>query len=220
VGMKIKYIGHACFLVTTDSGIRIITDPYEPGCFDGALKYRPVGEEADVVLVSHDHADHNDIASVSGNPQVVTEAGSNTFNGINILGVSTYHDTSEGSERGSNIIFRFETDGLALCHLGDLGHTLDDATAHQLRPVDILMLPVGGFYAIGSEEADSLIASLMPKLVIPMHFKTEGVDFPIAPVDDFLSGRKGVARGWDSEVEVITSNLPKGVLVLEPAKLP
>ena len=218
--MKIKYIGHSCFLVTTGSGTRIITDPYEPRAFDGALKYRPVGEEADIVLVSHDHADHNHTASVSGNPRVVEEAGANNIEGINILGVSTYHDTSEGSERGANIIFRFEADGLALCHLGDIGHTLDDATAKQLEPVDILMLPVGGFFTIGSKEVGSLIDSLMPRLVIPMHFKTDGVDFPIAPVDDFLSGRKGVVREGASEVEVTASSLPEGVLVLEPAKLP
>ena len=159
--MKIKYIGHSCFLVTTDSGTRIITDPYEPGCYDGAVKYRPVGQEADIVLVSHAHADHSHIASVSGNPRVVEESGAKTIDGIKILGVSTYHDTSEGSERGSNIIFRFEVDGLALCHLGDIGHTLDDATAHQLKPVDILMMPVGGFFTISSEEADALIDSLV-----------------------------------------------------------
>jgi L-ascorbate metabolism protein UlaG (beta-lactamase superfamily) len=218
--MKIKYIGHSCFLVTMQNGTRIITDPYEPGAFDGAVKYRPVGEEADIVLVSHDHADHNHIASVSGSPRVVDEAGANTVDGINILGVSTYHDTSGGSERGSNIIFRFEADGLALCHLGDIGHTLDDATAHQLRPVDILMLPVDGFFTIGSDEADALIDSLMPRLVIPMHFKTEGVDFPIAPVDDFLSGRKEVIREGESELEIFPGKLPEGVLVLNPANLP
>ena len=218
--MKIKYIGHACFLVTADNGTRIITDPYEPGSYDGAVKYRPVGEEAEIVLVSHGHPDHNHIASVSGNPLVVDEAGANTVDGIKILGVSTYHDTSQGSERGGNIIFRFEVDGLALCHLGDIGHTLDDATAHQLRPVDILMLPVGGFFTIGSHEADSLIDSLMPGLVIPMHFKTEGVDFPIAPVNEFLAGRKEVLWEGESEVEVTAANLPEGVLVLNPANLP
>ncbi len=218
--MKIKYIGHSCFLVTTEGGTRIITDPYEPGSYDGAVKYRPVGEDADIVLVSHGHPDHNHTASVSGNPSVVDEAGANTIDGINILGVSTYHDTSEGSERGGNIIFRFEADGLALCHLGDVGHTLDDATAHQLRPVDILMLPVGGFFAIGSDEADDLIDSLMPGLVIPMHFKTDGVDFPIAPVEDFLSGRTEVLWEGGSEVEVTASRLPEGVLVLNPANLP
>jgi len=218
--MKIKYIGHSCFLVTTEGGTRIITDPYEPGSYDGAVKYRPVGEEADIVLVSHGHPDHNHTASVSGSPSVVDEAGANTIDGINILGVSTYHDTSEGSERGGNIIFRFEADGMTICHLGDIGHILDDATAHQLRPVNILMLPVGGFYAVGSEEADSLIDSLMPGLVIPMHYKTEGVDFPIAPVEDFLSGRKDVLWEGGSEVELTAGKLPEGVMVLNPANLP
>jgi len=104
--------------------------------------------------------------------------------------------------------------------MGDIGHTLDDATAQQLRPVDILMMPVGGFFTIGSDEADSLIDSLMPDLVIPMHFKTEGVDFPIAPVDDFLSGRKEVLWKEGSEVELTADNLPEGVMVLNPANLP
>ena len=215
--MKIKYIGHACFLLTAKDGTRIITDPYEPGSYDGAVKYQPVGEEADIVLISHGHPDHNHAASVSGSPRVVEVAGANTVNGIKILGVSTYHDTSQGSERGGNIIFRFEADGLSVCHLGDIGHTLEDATAHQLKPVDILMLPVGGFFTIGSQEADALMDSLMPRLVIPMHFKTEGADFPIAPVNEFLAGRKEVSWEGGSELEVTASNLPKGVVVLNPA---
>jgi L-ascorbate metabolism protein UlaG (beta-lactamase superfamily) len=218
--MKIKYIGHSTFLLTTSDGTRIITDPYEPGSYDGAVKYRPVGEEADIVLVSHGHPDHNHVASVSGTFEVVDQPGETVARDIRLLGISTYHDTSEGSERGENIIFRMEVDGLSVCHLGDLGHTLGEGVAVDLKPVDVLLLPVGGVFAVGSAEADSLIAALEPKLVIPMHFKTDGVDFPIAPVDDFLSGREGVQRPGGSEIEFSAADLPKGILVLEPANLP
>ncbi len=218
--MKIKYIGHACFLLTTEKGIRIMTDPYEPGAYDGAVKYRPACEPADVVLVSHGHPDHCHVQSVEGEPSVVEAAGTSSFDGVQVEGIDTFHDTSEGSERGSNLIFRVKADGLTVCHLGDLGHTLDEETAGRIRPVDVLMIPVGGFFTVGSEEADAIIGSLGPKLVIPMHFKTEGVDFPIAPVDTFLAGRKGVDRRESSEVILSPGNLPEGILVLTPANLP
>ncbi|UCG38688.1 MAG: MBL fold metallo-hydrolase [bacterium] len=218
--MKVKFLGHACFLLTTGSGVRIITDPYEPGCFDGAMKYRPVQDEADVVLVSHGHADHCHVAGVRGSPKVVDQAGDRTISGMRILGVPTYHDTSKGSERGENVIFRLEADGLVLCHLGDLGHRLDPGTVEKLKPVDVLFLPVGGFFTVGGDEADDIMDALEPKLVIPMHFKTEGVDFPIAPVSEFLSGRQAVHRAGTSHVDLKADGLPEGILVLEPANLP
>lgn len=218
--MRIKYIGHSCFLIESADGTRIVTDPYEPGCFDGALKYKPVSEDGDIVLVSHDHADHNWFSGVGGNPEVVSEAGGRTVKGVEILGVPSYHDTSQGSERGSNILFRFTVDGLAVCHLGDLGHTLKDDSAAQLKPVDILLMPVGGFFTIGREEADAIIDALSPRLVIPMHFKTDGVDFPIAPVGDFIAGREGVTISGGSEVVLTVDDFPGGMLVLDPAAMP
>lgn len=218
--MKIKYIAHSTFLITTEDGTRIITDPYEPGSYDGAVKYRPIQEEADIVLVSHGHPDHNHTESVSGDFKVVNQPGEADIGAVKLLGVPTYHDTSEGSERGENIIFRIEADGLSVCHLGDLGHLLGEGIANDLKPVDILFLLVGGFFAVGPDESDALIGALEPKLVIPMHFKTDGADFPIAPVDDFLAGREGVQRPGVSAVEFSAADLPKGIMVLEPANLP
>ena len=218
--MRIKYIAHSCFLIETADGTRIVTDPYEPGCYDGAVRYQPVTEEADIVLVSHDHPDHNWAGGVPGSPTVISEAGPYSAGGVEFLGVSTYHDTSRGSERGGNIIFRITADGLNLCHLGDLGHILADAEAASLKPVDVLLLPVGGFFAVGPEESDTLIGALEPKLVIPMHYKTDWVDFPIAPVEDFLAGREGVVRPGGSEADLTAGGLPLGTLVLEPSALP
>lgn len=218
--MRVKYIGHSCFLIEAADGTRVITDPYEPGCYDGALKYRPVSEEADIVLISHDHADHNWSSGVGGDPVIISDGSPRTVKGIEIIGVATFHDTSQGSERGGNVIFRLVVDKLAICHLGDLGHTLDDNEASRLKPVDILLLPVGGFFAIGAEESDDIIGALSPRLVIPMHFKTDGVDFPIAPVDNFLADRKGVTRVGGPEVILLAEDLPAGTLVLDPAALP
>lgn len=132
----------------------------------------------------------------------------------------SFHDTSKGSERGSNIIFKLDIDGISVCHLGDLGHTIDEETTAKIRPVDILLMPVGGFFTVGKAESDSIIQSLDPTLVIPMHFKTEGVDFLIAPVDDFLEGRQNVTMAGTSEVEISADNLPTGIMVLDPASVP
>jgi len=218
--MRIKYIAHACFLIETSAGTRILTDPYEPGSYDGAVKYVPVSEEADIVLVSHDHADHNWVAGVAGDPIVVKEAGEQTVNGVQIVGVHSYHDTSLGSERGENIVFRVFTDGLSVCHLGDLGHPLDEEATASLRPVDVLLLPVGGTFAIDAQVAGQVRDALSPRLTIPMHFKTDGVDFPIAPVDSYLAGLQDVTRTGSSEVELFSDDMPSGTVLLEPSALP
>lgn len=218
--MKIKYIGHSCFLFISKNGTRILTDPYEHGAYDGAVKYEPVEEEAEIVLVSHDHPDHNCTGDIRGEPEIISAIGNRLVEDIEISGVSAFHDTSKGSERGSNIVFRFVVDDISVCHLGDLGHTLEDSAAAQLKPVDVLLMPVGGFFTIGSGESDAIIGALAPSLVIPMHYKTEGVDFPIAPVDEFLEGRKNIAPAGSSEVEFTKKSLPLGILVLEPAAVP
>ncbi|TNF48092.1 MBL fold metallo-hydrolase [bacterium] len=218
--MKVKYIAHACFLIETSTGTRILTDPYEPGSYDGAVKYLPVTDEADIVLVSHDHADHNWVAGVSGDPIVVREAGDRTVNDVQITGVHSYHDTSLGSERGENIIYRIFTEGLTVCHLGDLGHLLDDEAVASLRPVDVLLLPVGGTFAIDAKVAGQVRDALSPSLTIPMHFKTDGVDFPISPVDDYLADLQDVTRAGSSEVEFSADDIPSGTVLLEPSALP
>ncbi|PIV21015.1 MAG: MBL fold metallo-hydrolase, partial [Deltaproteobacteria bacterium CG03_land_8_20_14_0_80_45_14] len=100
--MKIKYYGHAAFLITSDQGLKIMIDPYEPGAFGGQLSYGKIKDQADIVLTSHDHADHNYTKDLPGTPQVVKGSGSKTIKGISIKGISTYHDPSKGSERGAN----------------------------------------------------------------------------------------------------------------------
>ncbi len=217
--MKIKWYGHAAFLVTTDRGIKIILDPYESGAYGGQLAYGKIKDQADIALTSHDHADHNDTKSLPGSPQVVKGIGLKNIKGITIKGISTYHDPSKGSERGTNTIFNLQVDSVQVCHLGDLGHVLSEEELSEIGPVDILLIPVGGYFTIDAEEATRVVDQVKPKVVIPMHFKTEKVGFPIAPVEDFIKGKPSLKRSKTSEVTFDKASLPQKteIVVLEHA---
>jgi L-ascorbate metabolism protein UlaG (beta-lactamase superfamily) len=187
--------------------------------FGGQLSYGKIKDQVDIVLTSHDHADHNYTKDLPGTPQVVKGSGSKTIKGVSIKGVSTYHDSSEGSERGANTIFTLKIDNIQLCHLGDLGHLLSDKELAEIGPVDILLIPVGGFFTIDPKEATRVAEQIKPKILIPMHFKTEKCGFPIAPVEDFLKGKSNTKRPMASEATFDQSTLPQQmeIVVLENA---
>jgi L-ascorbate metabolism protein UlaG (beta-lactamase superfamily) len=217
--MKIKWYGHSAFLITSDQGVKIITDPYESGAYGGQLSYGQIKDQVDLVLTSHDHADHNDTKSLPGSPEIVKGSGSKTVKGISIKGISTYHDPSKGSERGANTIFTFTVDGIKICHLGDLGHILSEKELAEIGSVDILFIPVGGYFTIDAKEATRAAEQIKPKVLIPMHFKTEKCGFPIAPVEDFLKGKPNTKRPKSSEVAFEKTTLPQQmeIFVLEHA---
>ncbi len=217
--MKIKWYGHAAFLITSDQGTKIIIDPYEPGAFGGQLSYGKIKDQADIILTSHDHADHNYTKDLPGPPQIVRGSGSKTIKGISIKGIPTYHDPSKGSERGTNTVFTLKVDQIQLCHLGDLGHPLGDKELAEIGPVDILVIPVGGFFTIDPKEATRVAEQLKPKILIPMHFKTVKCGFPIASVEDFLKGKPNLKRPQSSEVVFEKAALPQQmeIVVLEHA---
>ncbi len=217
--MEIKWYGHASFLITSEQGVKIITDPYEPGAYGGGISYGAIPDEADIVTVSHDHADHNYVTGLPGRPQVIKGAGRHEAKGIVFEGFPTYHDSSKGSERGKNTVFIFSVDGIRVCHLGDLGHILSDKEVDEIGELDVLLIPVGGFYTIGPKEATTVAEQLKPKLTIPMHFKTDKCDFPIEPVDNFLQGKKEVKKVDGSTFSFTKKELGEGmgIVVLKPA---
>ena len=214
--MKIKWLGHACFLITSDGGLRVITDPYAVG---GGINYSPIRETADVVAVSHDHSDHNNVGTVQGKPEVVKGTGTKTAKGVQFRGVATSHDTSQGKQRGPNTVFCFTIDDIRLCHLGDLGHVLSPAQVTEIGAVDILFVPVGGFFTIDAAVASRVYDQLKPKVVIPMHFKTPECGYTIGGVDDFLRSKKNVRKAMASEVEFQRDELPIAteIVLLQPA---
>jgi L-ascorbate metabolism protein UlaG (beta-lactamase superfamily) len=214
--MKIKWLGHACFLITSRSGLRVITDPYVVG---GGIDYSPIKETADVVVVSHDHGDHNNVSAVQGKPELVEGNGAKSVKGIRFRGVATSHDASQGSQRGPNTAFCFTIDDLKLCHLGDLGHVLRPGQVTEIGTVDILFVPVGGFFTIEATVARQVCDQLKPRITIPMHFKTSKCAYPIAGVEDFLKGRKDVRKVAGSEVEFEREKLSTAaqIVLLQPA---
>ncbi len=218
--MRVKWLGHACFLLSSDTGTRIIIDPYT---VRGGLNYGEIDESADVVLSSHDHYDHSNTSAVKGHPRIVRSAGTEVASGIKFRGIPAYHDDVKGSKRGNDIIFAFELDGMRVCHLGDLGHELGDVELKEIGKVDVLFVPAGGLYTFDVEVATRVCNKLSPRIVIPMHFRTPKLDTAVfgavAGVDEFLKGKPDVERRDSSEVEFDAGNLPVStrIVVLKPA---
>jgi L-ascorbate metabolism protein UlaG (beta-lactamase superfamily) len=214
--MLIKWLGHASFLITSGEKIKIITDPYTIG---NGINYKPINESADIVTRSHGHGDHNNTKSIKGNPAILTEPGSRSVKGIEIKGIQVFHDEAGGNKRGTNVIFCFKVDGMELCHMGDLGHQLSRQQLSEIGPVDILFIPVGGFFTIDAREATAVARSIKPKVIFPMHYKTSKVDYPITGVDDFLKDKVNVRRLDASEIEIKKADLPKEaeIIVLQSA---
>jgi L-ascorbate metabolism protein UlaG (beta-lactamase superfamily) len=217
--MRLRYLGHAAFELELADGRRVVFDPYESGSYDGALAYGPIEGAYDIAVVSHDHPDHRFEGVVSRAGVVWAEAGETDIDGIKITSIRTFHDETEGSERGSNLISIVEADGLRVAHLGDLGHAISKADVPVLDGVDVMILPVGGYFTIDSAAAKAIVDEFQPKITIPMHYKTERCGFPIAPVDDFTSLMGEFDDGGGSELDLGTGSLPAEakVIVLDPA---
>lgn len=218
--MKITWVGQSCFEITTsngkDSQATIVIDP-----FDEKIGLKVPNFSAEVLLISHSHHDHNNVKGVKGTPFVVEGPGEYEVKGIFVQGIPSFHDDSQGKERGANTIYSIETEGMRLCHLGDFGQKeLTDEQVEKIGSVDILMIPVGGNYTISSSEATKIIGQIEPKIVIPMHYALPKLTVDLDGVDKFLKamGKTGVVP--QDKLTVKTSTLPKEkdmeIVVLTP----
>ncbi|MBP5242781.1 MAG: MBL fold metallo-hydrolase [Clostridia bacterium] len=180
--MKIEYLGHSCFLLTSDGGTSVLTDPY------GYIGYSLPRVTATAVTVSHGHYDHNNVADVSGFPQVLDKAEAYAVKDVSVRGIFSFHDEKAGALRGGNIIFKYKIDGINVCHLGDLGEPCTAELIQKILPVDVLFIPVGGRYTIDGKQAIEYVKSINPAVVIPMHYHTKGLRVDVAGAEAFLSG--------------------------------
>ncbi len=203
--MVIDWLGHSCFKVTLKNGTRILLDPY-----DDRTGYTPHTVEADIVTISHNHGDHNDLSHVTGRYTVVNTPGVHDFGELTIEGFPTWHDKEQGAKRGGNICFMLSVKGMRVCHMGDIGEIPSADIMARLKGSDILMIPVGGRYTIDAHEALEICEALEPNIIIPMHFRTAATSIEIAPLSDFL---EAAGREYDvSHLGKCSINIDKATL--------
>jgi len=220
---RLRWLGHSTFLLSSPGGVQVLLDP-----FNVELGY-PVPElpPIDLVAVSHEHADHNNVELAPGTPKVVRGISENGWHPgtvsvgdvtLHMIG-GAYHDEAEGRERGRTAFMSVEVGGLRLLHLGDLGHRLDTNLLAQCRGHEVLLIPVGGFFTIDGETAAATMDEIGPTITIPMHYRTSRLPgHPTAPLDEtgFLVGRE-VRRVAETEIALCREDLPARPEVVAPA---
>ncbi|MBC5647434.1 MBL fold metallo-hydrolase [Christensenella tenuis] len=192
--MLIEWIGHSCFYITTEAGKTIIIDPYED-----TIGLRVPETRADIVLITHDHFDHKNQAYIDGmrnGDVLIADAGVHEVDGIKITGIPVWHDEQQGSERGQVITFLVETDGMRLLHMGDVGAMPEPSYFEQIGKIDILMIPIGGYYTVDAKGALNIMDIIRPNITIPMHYLVGSLTLTeIAGSHDFLA--RAASREYD-----------------------
>ncbi len=179
--MVINWYGQSCFRLQSGK-LTLFIDP-----FAKSIGLQPPRGEADLVMVTHDHPDHNNVGALSGDFFLIDGPGEYEAKGVRILGIQCFHDMKNGAERGLNTIYRFEVEDMTFVHCGDLGQK--ELTSEQLEAlgdVDVLMIPVGSVYTIDGKQAAKIVNQIEPKLVIPMHYKIPGLSVKLEDASEFL----------------------------------
>ncbi|MFA7365013.1 MAG: MBL fold metallo-hydrolase [Patescibacteria group bacterium] len=203
--MLINYFGHSCFKIEekiNGNSVSLLTDP-----FDDSVGLKLPKIDADIVSVSHNHQDHSNTSAIKGNPFIIDCAGEYDVKGVIIEGVSSSHDEKDGKERGENIIFRFDIEGVSIVHLGDLGNVLNNKQIEKIGGVDILLIPVGGKYTLDYKKAIEVISQIEPRIVIPMHYKTESSKIDIDGIDKFIK-EFGIVPRYEEKLKISKKDLP------------
>lgn len=209
--MDIYWYGQACFKIKGKTAA-VVIDPFDPQMLGLKL---PKDLEATVVLSTHSHGDHSNFAAVSGHPTVVTGPGEFEISGVSINGIDSFHDNSQGSERGHNTIYHIFMDGINIVHLGDLGHILSDEQVSAIdTTADILMIPVGGVYTIDAKTAAKVVAQLEPKIVIPMHYSIPGLKVELQGLEEFLKEMGAENISPQTKLSISKDKLPEETTVV------
>jgi len=192
----------------------VVTDPYPP-----AIGLKLGRMDAEVVTVSHEHDNHNYTQVVRDGAYEIRGPGEYEIAGVSVIGVPTYHDSEKGARHGRNTVYLIEIDDVRICHLGDLGHKLEDAEAEAVASPDVLLVPVGGRSAINGAQAAEVVRQLEPRYVVPMHYAIPGLKLELDPLDRFLREMGVTTSEPQPKLSVQRSSVSEyetKVVVLEP----
>jgi len=204
--MKIRYLGHSCFLLKTKSA-NVLIDPYDPKVT--GLKLSP--QQADVLLISHEHADHNYRTAAKGEYFEINGPGEYQVKDVVVVGIPVKHDTKDGAERGFVTMYLIRVEGVKILFCADLGHGLDSETVDAVNGVDILLVPVGGVYTIDAKGAVEVVKAIDPRIIIPMHYQTQDLKLSqkLASVEDFVKLVNLKPEEEGGELNIDKSKLPE-----------
>jgi len=199
--MEISWLGHSCFQLR-GKNVTLITDPFSPQLGHSLGKI-----SAPIVTISHDHPGHNYAGGVDGEPRIVRGPGEYEISDVLITGVASYHDNKHGQELGRNTIYIIHMDDLVICHLGDLGHVLQEEQLEEVADADMLLVPIGGQHTINAAQAAEVISQVEPHIVIPMHYSPPTGDAP-NPLDKFCREMGIEAINPQPKLSITRSTLP------------
>jgi L-ascorbate metabolism protein UlaG (beta-lactamase superfamily) len=210
--MDVTWLGHGCFRLRGRNAA-VVTDPYPPTI---GLKLSRM--DADLVTISHEHENHNYTQVVRDGAYEIHGPGEYEVAGVSVIGVPTYHDAEKGTKHGRNTVYLIEIDDVRVCHLGDLGHKLEDAEAEAVASPDVLLVPVGGLTAMNAAQAAEVVRQLEPRYVVPMHYAIPGLKLQLDPIDRFLKEMGVTAAEAQPKLAVQKSSgeYDTKVVVLEP----
>lgn len=187
--MQLIWYGHSCFLIKTDTGKRILMDPFE-----NSIGYGNNFPKSDLITISHSHFDHSYLNSINEKTKIINKLGFFDMNFITLEGISSYHDKCNGAKRGPNIIYILKINNLIICHLGDLGHIPSNLILEQLKNIDVLLIPIGGHFTLNGFDAAKLCNLLSPKYIIPMHYKTNSTSLYLDDPKTFITSMKNIKK--------------------------
>ena len=211
--MDVTWLGHGCFRLR-GRGAAVVTDPYPP-----AIGLKLSRMDAEVLTISHDHDNHSYAQAVRDGAYEIHGPGEYEIAGVSVIGVPTYHDSEKGQKEGRNTVYLIEIDDVRVCHLGDLGHKLDDAEAESVASPDVLLVPVGGHTTMNAAQAAEVVRQLEPRYVVPMHFAIPGLKMQLDPIDRFLKEMGVTTPEAQPKLAVQKSSVAEyetKVVVLEP----